>query len=420
MKGQIFLSLDQYQLIRGSESSPEAIPSEIPATPISTEPPMDPVTPSTPSSDSKIPTRKPVVNPRVGIYSPLLHLSSFSTVKGKHDFKLVPLGFKLEVSSLHKLEHVKKLMHSKYFPELPSPQHIRLWHNSRILKQDELALKRQQIHEDTTITVQLLPHEDEVTKNDANKCLIYLHRRKKDHSGFDEPIEFFFEGYTAAELVKVLSDQSGIPPEYLLVARFALHHGIWELVHDGTCMPAKAVSNGNPTNNTNTTQATTNPVPNTPTETQNETTNLAPSETATPNKPTSPTETNAIPTEPAQTTDAVKGETSKQPTQSKPTHIKAQRQPRRALRKRAGGLVDGVLIAIADARDDPNHEFSFVQDPDEIGGYRRNEYGPAAWQTRGTTSERWRETGLKINIEDEEFEYEELEYDTDEEDGEQV
>ena len=202
MKGQIFLSLDQYQLIRGSESSPEAIPSEIPATPISTEPPMEPVTPSTPSSDSKIPTRKPVVNPRyvnsrkfssateclrvlrisrVGIYSPLLHLSSFSTVKGKHDFKLVPLGFKLEVSSLHKLEHVKKLMHSKYFPELPSPQHIRLWHNSRILKQDELALKRQQIHEDTTITVQLLPHEDEVTKvrkmNDHGKVVIPIPER---------------------------------------------------------------------------------------------------------------------------------------------------------------------------------------------------------------------------------------------------
>jgi len=164
------------------------------------------------------------------IYSPLLDLSTWGRKRFFSYDKITRL-FQLDISYHRTLGDLKlELLNFPEFSKLPSPKHLRIWHHSRILKRDDQTLRQQYLGGDTPITIQVLRDADALVTGE--EAVIYVHRRNGQNN-FDKPKEIIFSGSGNRELAEALGPLFDIPLDHLLVARYTLHLGVWEVVFEG-------------------------------------------------------------------------------------------------------------------------------------------------------------------------------------------
>uniref|UniRef100_A0A6B2KWJ0 USP domain-containing protein n=1 Tax=Arcella intermedia TaxID=1963864 RepID=A0A6B2KWJ0_9EUKA len=294
------------------------------------------------------------------MYSPLLHLSSWNNSLNLDNFSVTSLSTKLDFSATeHRLKDVKETLRRSVpmLSELaPPPQtRLRIWHKQRLLKPENATLKQLYLTQDTSLTVQIVQQDTEEEKNpnldgegEGEGVLLYVHHRQPG-AGFQKPIEWMFGGLHVEELVNGLVQSFQIPKEVILVARFQMYKGYWEIIYNGS----KEVPE-------------------------------------------------------------VKQEVKT--TNKKPKKTKKQRQRQKQRQKHRPFLIDGSLIAIQDLRLDPTNSDSFAV---EAANFNSSLHSMYQYFPRGTKEEgraNWKqapEVGLRIDVSDEEYSYEEI---TDEED----
>eukprot|EP01127_Copromyxa_protea_P001057 TRINITY_DN109_c0_g1_i3.p1 TRINITY_DN109_c0_g1~~TRINITY_DN109_c0_g1_i3.p1 ORF type:complete len:618 (-),score=111.69 TRINITY_DN109_c0_g1_i3:69-1922(-) len=168
------------------------------------------------------------------LYSPLLHLSKRVRYDGGARFSCTEV-FSLQTSIFSTLLELKQKIHARSeFSHLPSCHHLRIWNHVRVLKMDDATLKSQSVSHDCHLTVQVLDHEDMLTKpTDTLRTLFYVHKRDSEKKVFSEPFEFYYDGNSSLELAEKLSAMIGIVKENMMIAHYQYLRDTWELLFYG-------------------------------------------------------------------------------------------------------------------------------------------------------------------------------------------
>jgi len=173
------------------------------------------------------------------IYSPLLHISSHCKLAvGGRDYKISKVQT-LDFSCFKTLLELKThLLEYEPFQTVPSPLHIRLWQNERILKRNESTLRKHNIHTDCRFTVQVLDYPDPLSEGNANGSLLYIHKRDSQNKRFIQLGEFVWSnGVTLEDLLLSLAQLSDIPVETMLFSTYELYYDRWIIFYNGIAEP---------------------------------------------------------------------------------------------------------------------------------------------------------------------------------------
>jgi hypothetical protein len=297
-----------------------------------------------------------------------------------------------------------------------------------VLKQDNQSLNQMYLAQDSHLTIQILDQPDNYFNSTGDLgILLYVHLRKSNGGGFEKVKEFMYFGNQMKKLPEVLSEAFNIPIKNLLIARFDMFKGYWEIIFRDTEKENK-VPNENPTtasltptktklpsdkpplgeitsNESNTIQPIQQQDTQSPPQTVHPNSDI-PSQTVHPNSDNLPQAESAHP-QPAEQPNTDKSQTQTQ-TQTNPPQGKRRRQGKR----KRPFMVDGCMIAIKDLRTDPNEEDDFAIEAAAFRSYIHSIYEP---RSRGYTEKhqshnRAREAVLKITVSDEEYSYEEVSY----------
>jgi hypothetical protein len=287
------------------------------------------------------------------IFSPLLDLSTWGRKRFVNYDKITRL-FQMDISYLRTLGELKtELLSHDEFKMVPSTKHLRVWDHSRILKKDDQTLRQQYIGADTPITIQILSIPDEMITGD--EAVLYVHRRTKEKK-FESFNEVCFGGSSNLEMATVLSEKFQIPLDYLLVARYTFHLGVWEVAFEGV----KSLFESLPSDNE------------------------------------VPKETNSSDQQPSKSSDT-------------PPSSNSNSKNTKSVRTKAF-VSDGTIIAVKDLRDDPSNEDDFALRPIRLlsSALADEQFSGGGSTMRGV---RVREANLVIHVSDDEYEFQDVDDD---------
>jgi len=171
-------------------------------------------------------------------YSPILHLSSFckfGAIDGR-DYKtskLCSFDFSCYKTLLEMKNEILKL---DYYKSVPSPYHLRIFQNERLIKKNGSTLRKQNINTDARLTVQVIDYPD---NSDGNGFLLFLHKRLTQTKRFDQIGEYWWKGTTLEDLIIDLSNHTNVPVEFLLFATYEIFYDRWVIFYNGVNEPNK-------------------------------------------------------------------------------------------------------------------------------------------------------------------------------------
>jgi len=170
-------------------------------------------------------------------YSPLMHLSSFCKISLEgRDYKISRLCI-FDFSCYKTLLDLKnEIFKLDYYKTVPSPHHIRIFQNERLIKKNDSTLRKQNINTDCRLTVQVLDQPDNF---DGNGFLLYLHKRQPSTKKFIQLGEYWWNGVSLEDLLIDLSKHSNIPIEFLLFATYELFYDRWVIFYNGVNEPER-------------------------------------------------------------------------------------------------------------------------------------------------------------------------------------
>ncbi|ELR17377.1 UBA/TSN domain containing protein [Acanthamoeba castellanii str. Neff] len=206
------------------------------------------------------------------LVSPAVHLSrSFPpSVREAPDAPFaVSSLFKLDVSRATTVRALKEqLKATAALDHVPSADHIRLWHQERLLKHDRWPLKKHHVANYSTITVEILDSpetsadwreecgveaaptananagdqlmddeyeyygdgDDDVANNNA--LLLYVHRRDPVRRTIGFVSTLWFGGETVAQLRSEVAQATGIDRAHLQLVKYLQYNGKWRVLDD--------------------------------------------------------------------------------------------------------------------------------------------------------------------------------------------
>jgi len=163
----------------------------------------------------------------------------------------------MDISCLITLEEFKNMiLKESVFSHVTSYKFLRIWHKDRLLKRDTFTLKKQYVSSDSTLTVQILPYEEQ--EFGANAVLLYVHLRDSSTFTFNNAIELYYGGNTYEDLLEAISKKLDLPKEKLRLAKYQPYNGKWLILEEPKPVksieskeskPSEKIKNNNKENN---------------------------------------------------------------------------------------------------------------------------------------------------------------------------